>query len=105
MLAQVGKEQQKSTHVTDEGDSLIKHLSELKVSYCNSSFIEKGGTDHLDIARSDITVSSLNVVRDPLDEVGRVLLLNRHHAVLNFPHGNFTTEESGNGEVLHDDGG
>jgi hypothetical protein len=46
---------------------------------------------HLKAAWGNGAESGLNVVRDPLDEVRGVLVLDVAHLVLDFLHGNFTT--------------
>jgi hypothetical protein len=49
------------------------------------------GRRHLKTTGRDRAESGLNVVGDPLDEVGGVLVLDVAHLVLDFLHGNFTT--------------
>ena len=47
----------------------------------------------------DITLARLDVVRDPLDEVGRVLGLDVVHLLLDLLHRHLATEHGGDGEV------
>jgi hypothetical protein len=54
---------------------------------------ESGG--HLESTGRDGAERSLNVVGDPLNEVGGVLVLDIAHLVLNLLHGDLTTAETG----------
>ena len=56
------------------GDAL-EHLLDGRV------VTEKGG-GHLETARRDVAHGSLDVVRDPLDEVAAVLVLDVHHLLV-----------------------
>eukprot|EP00056_Hartaetosiga_gracilis_P009898 m.143826 g.143826 ORF g.143826 m.143826 type:complete len:306 (-) comp13216_c0_seq1:587-1504(-) len=57
------------------------------------------GSRHLEATWWDVTHSSLDVVGDPFNKVGAVLVLNVEHLLVNFLHGHATTEDGGNGEV------
>jgi hypothetical protein len=72
-----------------------EHGSEL-VTDTLEELLDGGGVTnecrrHLKTTGRDGAESGLNVVGDPLDEVGGVLVLDVAHLVLHFLHGNFTT--------------
>ena len=72
-----------------------EHSSEL-VTNTLEELLDGGGVTnesrrHLETTRWDGAKSSLNVVGNPLNEVGVVLVLDVAHLVLNFFHGNLTT--------------
>mmetsp|Transcript_13815 Transcript_13815/g.19360 ORF Transcript_13815/g.19360 Transcript_13815/m.19360 type:complete len:522 (-) Transcript_13815:92-1657(-) len=70
----------------------LEHLLDAgRVSY------EGGG--HLESLRRDVTNSGLDVVRDPFNEVRRVLVLNIEHLLIDFFGGHTSTEHSSSGEV------
>ena len=54
---------------------------------------------HLLSARRDVALGSKDVVRDPLNEVRRVLVLDVLHLLLNLLHRDLATEDSRDGEV------
>merc|ERR1719267_137071 len=58
---------------------------------------EDGG--HLETLRGDVTDGGLDVVRDPLDEVRGVLVLDVEHLLVDLLGGHAATEEGGAGEV------
>ena len=70
------------------GDPLEKFLDGGRVS-------NKGGC-HLESSGRDVTDSGLHVVGDPLNKVGRVLVLNVQHLLVNLLHGHATAENSSN---------
>ena len=49
------------------------------------------GGRHLETTRRDRAESGLDVVGDPLNEVGSVLVLDVSHLILNLLHGDLTT--------------
>merc|ERR1712115_717479 len=57
------------------------------------------GGGHLETSGWDVTDSGLDIVGDPLNEIGRVLVLDVQHLLVNLLHGHATTENSSNGEV------
>lgn len=57
------------------------------------------GRAHLQATRRDGAQSSLDVVRDPLNEVGGVLVLHVADLVLNLLHGDLTAVDGGAGQV------
>merc|ERR1711974_124534 len=52
------------------------------------------GSGHLETSWWDVTDSGLDVVGNPLNEVGAVLVLDVQHLLVNFLHGHATTENS-----------
>jgi len=58
---------------------------------------ESGG--HLETSRGNITDCCLDVVGDPLDEIRRVLVLDRQHLVVNFLHRHSSSEHRSNSQV------
>ena len=61
--------------------------------------VTQEGDGHLQSPRRNITLSSEDVIRDPLDEVGRVLVLYVLHLFFDFLHGDLTTEHGSNGKI------
>ena len=75
----------------------LKHRSEL-VRYTfeqllDSSRVTDEGDRHLETARSNVTLRGEDVVRDPLDKVGRVFVLDHLHLLLNLLHRDLATED------------
>lgn len=62
----------------------------------DSSRVAQEGDGHLQSSWGDITLGGKHVVGDPLDEVGRVLVLDVLHLLFNFLHGDLTAEHSCN---------
>ena len=58
---------------------------------------ESGG--HLESPWWDVTDSGLHVIRDPLDEVAAVLVLDVQHLLVHLLHGHPAAEDRGHGEV------
>ena len=52
------------------------------------------GGGHLETSGRNVTHSGLDIVGDPLHEVGRVLVLDVEHLLVNLLHGHATTENS-----------
>jgi hypothetical protein len=52
----------------------------------NGSRVTQESNSHLQSARRDVTLSSQDVVGNPLDEIGRVFALNILHLLLDFLH-------------------
>lgn len=80
-----------------------EHGSELVTDTLEELLDGGGVTDeggrHLQAARRNGAESGLDVVGDPLNEVGRVLVLDVAHLVLNLLHGDLTTEVGRAGQV------
>ena len=73
------------------GDSLEQLL------YGGGVANEGGG--HLESPWWDVADSSLDVVGDPLHEVGRVLVLDIEHLLIHLLHGHPSSEHGGHGQV------
>lgn len=63
------------------------------------SAVSDEGRRHLEVPRGNRAQGGLHVVRNPLDEVGRVLVLDVAHLVLNLLHRHLTTEDGRAGQV------
>ena len=70
------------------GDSLEQLLD------CGGVADEGGG--HLETSGGNVTDGGLDVVRDPLDKIGRILILHPEHLLVHLLHGHATTENSSN---------
>jgi hypothetical protein len=68
---------------------LFRHTFE---KLLNGSGVSDECTGHLQSSWWDVTNSGLDVVRDPLDEVGAVLVLDVEHLFINFFHGHASSE-------------
>ena len=69
--------------------------------YCKSCGVEKfqltdESSSHLKTTGRNVTDSGLDVVGDPLNKVGAVLVLDVQHLLVNLLHGHPTTEHSSN---------
>ena len=62
----------------------------------NSGRVTEEGDGHLHSSWSNVTLSSKNIVGNPLDEVGTVLHLNVLHLFLDLLHRNLATEDGSN---------
>jgi hypothetical protein len=58
---------------------------------------ERGG--HLEAARRNVADGRLDVVGNPLDEVGGVLVLDVQHLLVHLLHGHAASEDRGHGQV------
>ena len=76
------------------GDALEKLL--------NGSGVADEGGSHLQTARWDVADGGLDIVGDPLDEVGRVLVLDVEHLLVDLLHGHAAPEHGGDGQVPED---
>ena len=54
---------------------------------------------YLETTRRNITDGGLDIVGDPLNEVGRVLVLDIEHLLIDFLGGHSSSEDGGSGEV------
>ena len=81
---------------TEHGGELVADALEELLD--GGAVADEGGA-HLEAARWDGAQGRLHVVRDPLDEVGRVLVLHVTDLVLDFLHGDFAAVDGGAGEV------
>merc|ERR1719351_530292 len=57
------------------------------------------GSGHLETSWRNVTDSSLNIVWNPLNKVGAVLVLDVEHLFINFLHGHSTTENGSDCEI------
>jgi hypothetical protein len=73
---------------SEHGSELVTDTLE---EFLNGGGVTNEGRRHLKTTGRDGAESSLDVVGDPLDEIGRVLVLDVAHLVLDFLHGDFTT--------------
>merc|ERR1712029_1011905 len=73
------------------GDSLEELLD-------GGGVADEGG-GHLETSGGNVADSGLDIVRDPLHEVGGVLVLDSEHLLVNFLHGHPTPEDGGNSEI------
>ena len=75
----------------------LEHRTEL-VRHTLEQLLDGGrvtdeGDCHLETARSNVALSSENVIRNPLDKVGRILVLDHLHLLLDFLHSDPATED------------
>ena len=85
-------------------ESLAAEHSRELITHALEEFLDRGRvTDeragHLETARWNGADRGLNVVRDPLNEVGGILVLDVAHLIFDFFHGHFTTKDGGAGQV------
>jgi hypothetical protein len=69
---------------------LVRHTFE---QFLDGSRVADKGNRHLETARSDVALGSEDVVRDPLDKVGRVLVLHELHLLFDILHRDLATED------------
>lgn len=81
---------------TEHGSELLADTFE---QFLDCSAVANEGGSHLEATWRDVTDGSLDVVRDPFDEVGAVLVLNVEHLLIDFLHGHASTEHGCHGEV------
>lgn len=91
------------TSVPMQESLATEHGSEL-VADTLEELLDRGrvtdkGRGHLEVAGRNRAESGLDVVGDPLDEVGLVLVLDVAHLVLDLLHGDLTAEDGRAGEV------
>ena len=81
----------------------LEHGSELVTDtleeLLDSGRVTEESDGHLHASGSNVTLSSENVVGNPLDEVGIVLHLDILHLFLDLLHGNLATEDGGDLQV------
>ena len=80
----------------EHGSELLRHALEHLLD--GSGVTDKGG-GHLESLGGDVAHGGLDVVGDPLDEVGRVLVLDVEHLLVDLLGGHAATEEGGGSEV------
>jgi len=81
----------------------LEHGSELVADtleeLLDSGRVTQEGNRHLQTTRRNVALSGQHVVGNPLDEVGRVLVLDVLHLLLDVLHGDLATEDGGDGQV------
>merc|ERR1712142_509008 len=65
----------------------------------DSGGVANEGGGHLQATRRNVTHSNLDVVGDPFDEVGGVLVLDVEHLLVDLLHGHASSEDGGNSQV------
>ncbi len=77
----------------------LEHGTELRVDTLEELLDSRGVAQerdsHLQAARGNVTLGRLNIVGNPLDKVGRVLVLDVLHLLFDLLHGDFATENGG----------
>merc|ERR1719362_1802747 len=86
------KEGLSSEHLGELLSNALEHL-------LDSGGVSKEGDGHLESLWWNIADGGLDVVGDPLDEVGRVLVLHVEHLLIDFLGGHTSSEDGGGGEV------
>jgi len=81
---------------TEHGSELLRDTLE---QLLDSGRVTNEGNRHLKTTGRDITDSGLDVVGDPLDKVGAVLVLDVEHLLIDLLGGHATTEHGSNGQV------
>ena len=80
----------------EHGSELLRHALE---QLLDGSAVANEGHGHLQTLRRDVANCGLDVVRDPLDEVARVLVLDVEHLLIDLLGGHATAEHGGSGQV------
>jgi hypothetical protein len=65
----------------------------------DSSGVSDEGDSHFQSLGGDIANGGLNVVGDPFNEIGRVLVLYVEHLLINFFGGHSPSEQGGGGQI------
>ena len=81
---------------TEHGSELLADAFEQLLDGC--AVADEGGR-HLEPTGRDVTHGRLDVVGDPFDEIGAVLVLHIEHLLVDLLHGHAATEHGGDGEV------
>ena len=76
-----------------------KLLRDSPEHFLNRSRVPHKRSTHLQFFGRDIADAGLDIVGDPLDEVGRVLVLHRDHLLVDFFGAHLAPEHGGGGEV------
>ncbi len=71
---------------------LVRHTLE---QLLDGSRVADEGDRHFETTRGDIALGSEDIVGDPLDKVGRVLVLHELHLLFDFLHRDLATEDGG----------
>ena len=81
------------------GEHRLELAGEARPDLLDGSGVAEESGGHLETGRRDVTNGSLDVVRDPLDEIGRVLVDHVEHLLIDLLGGDFAAEHAGAGEV------
>ena len=88
-------------------ENLPKHGSELfrdaLEQFLNGSGITNKGCGHFESTRRNVTNCSFDIIGDPFNKVGRILILNIEHLLIHFFHRHASTENSSNGQISMDE--
>lgn len=76
----------------EHGRELVRNTLE---EFLDCRRVAKEGDGHLRPTRCNVALRGEDVVGNPLDEVGSVLVLDVLHLLLDFLHGDFATEHCG----------
>ena len=87
----------KESLAAEHGSELLRDTLEEGL---DGSVVTDEGGGHLETDGGDVSNGRLDVVGDPLDEVGRRFVLDEQHLVIDFLGGHLSTEHDGGSEVL-----
>merc|ERR1711899_476435 len=80
-----------------------EHSSELfrdtLEQFLDGGGVTNEGGSHLQTTWRNVAYSNLNIVGNPFNEVGGVLVLDVQHLLINFLHGHAATEDGGDSQV------
>ena len=80
----------------EHGSELLRDTLE---EFLDGSGVSNEGGSHLEATGWDVTDGSLDIVRDPFNKVGGVLVLNVEHLLIDLLHGHAATENCSNCQV------
>ena len=81
---------------SEHGSKLFANSLE---QFLDGSGVSDEGGGHFQASGRDVANSSFDVVGNPFNKVGAVLVLDIQHLFVNFLHGHAASEDSGGGEV------
>ena len=81
---------------SEHGSELFSHTLE---HFLDSSGVTQESNGHLQTLGGNVANGGLDVVGDPFNEVGRVLVLDVEHLFINFLGGHSSSEKSGGSEI------
>ena len=81
---------------SEHGSKLFANTLE---QFLDGSGISNEGGGHFQASGRDVTNGSLNIIGDPFDKVGAVLVLDVQHLFINLLHRHAASEDGGNGQV------
>ena len=86
----------KESFSSEHGGKLLRDSLEKLLNGCR---VADEGRGHLETSWGNITDGCFDVVRNPLDEVGRVFVLNIEHLLVDFLHRHASSEHGSDGEI------